>query len=308
MREVRPRHLFDILTAYTHSKATPMKLQSLIEKDVVTAPGVFDGLSALLAVQTGFTTLYASGGAIARASGLPDIGLLSLTEVLQRVKEIVEATQGRVPVIADADTGFGNELNVARTVRAFEQVGVAALHLEDQTFPKRCGHLAGKTLIETQAMCRKIKAACQSRVSQDFMVIARTDAIAVEGFEAALARGHAYVKAGADMLFVEAPTSEEQIAQIAAAFPNTPKLINMFAGGKTPLVPREKLKALGYAVMIVPSDLQRAAITAMQQTLQAIQQDGHSQSRADHLTTFNERESIIGTQQYFEFAKALEEG
>lgn len=267
-------------------------LTTLFENHLVTAPGVFDGLSAKLAVNAGFAAVYASGGAIARSTGRPDVGLLSLTEVTQRMHEIASAVN--VPVIADADTGFGNELNTVRTVEEFERAGVAAIHLEDQTFPKRCGHLTGKSLITAEDMCLKLRAALMARSSEDFLIIARTDAIAVEGFDAALDRARAYVDVGADVIFVEAPETVEQIEAIAKAIPQ-PKLINMFYGGKTPLVPSDDLQAMGYKIAIIPSDLQRAAIKAMQTTLAAIAADGDSAKVKDQLVSFQDREKIIDT-------------
>ena len=262
---------------------------------IVVAPGVFDGLSALLAKQAGFSVLYASGGAIARSAGYPDLGLLTMTEVCSVIGHIVNATQ--LPVIADADTGFGNGLNVQRTVQAFERLGVAGLHLEDQTFPKRCGHLNDKSLVSMDEMCHKISVARSSVVDPEFVIIARTDAIAVEGFEQAIKRAKAYQQAGADMLFVEAPETIEQIEAIAAEIPG-PKLINMFHGGKTPVVPVSKLQALGYSVVIIPSDLQRAAIKAMQLTLDAIAHHGNTETISAQLTTFKEREKIVETEKY----------
>lgn len=261
----------------------------------IVAPGVFDGLSARLVEQAGFKAIYASGGAIARSAGLPDLGLLSFTEVCQQLREIVAVTT--LPVIADADTGFGNTLNVRRTVIEFERIGVAALHIEDQEFPKRCGHLDGKSLVSSDEMVQKIRAAKAAQHNPDFTIIARTDAIAVEGFDAALTRAKAYVKAGADMIFIEAPTTLEQIEKIAKTIPG-PKLINMFQGGKTPLVPLETLQAMGYQLVIIPSDLQRASIKAMQETLKIIHRDGNSQAINNQLVTFAEREAIIGTSEY----------
>lgn len=268
------------------------RLRDLMAGGTVVAPGVFDGLSARLTQQAGFPAVYASGGAIARGSGYPDLGLLSFSEVCDRLAQIVDVTD--VPVVADGDTGFGNGLNVHRTVRAFERIGVAAVHLEDQTFPKRCGHLDDKSLVPVAEMTQKIRVARRALADPDFVLIARTDAIAVEGFEAALARAEAYAQAGADVLFVEAPESVAQIEAIAERLPQ-PKLINMFLGGKTPLVPVARLERLGYRVVIIPSDLQRAAIHAMQQTLAAIARDGDSSSRRDTMASFTEREAIVGT-------------
>lgn len=263
---------------------------------MIVAPGVYDGLSGLLAKQAGFPVLYGSGGAIARAAGYPDIGLLTMTEMTAVLANIVAVTQ--LPVIADADTGFGNAINVRRTLHEYERIGVAGLHIEDQTFPKRCGHLDDKSLIPEEEMVQKIKVAAASRVDHDFVLIARTDAIAVEGFDSAIRRAQAYLAAGADVIFIEAPETEAQMAQIAKMIPQ-PKLLNMFYGGKTPLVATEQLKAWGYKIVIIPSDLQRAAIKAIQETLQAIKKDGNSAVMADRLASFKEREVIVGTQDYF---------
>jgi 2-methylisocitrate lyase-like PEP mutase family enzyme len=264
-------------------------------EEVVVAPGVYDGLSARLARHAGFAAVYATGGGIARGMGYPDLGLLGLSEVAERVASIVE--HAGVPVIADADTGYGNTLNVRRTVRAFERAGVAALHLEDQTFPKRCGHLDDKSVVPVAEMAGKLRAARDAAADPDLVLIARTDAIAVEGLEAALERAQAYAEAGADVLFVEAPTSEAQIEAIARRLA-APKLLNLFEGGKTPFVPLARLRALGYRIVIIPSDLQRAAIRAMQDTLAAIRRDGHSRAVADRMASFSEREAIVGTAEY----------
>jgi 2-methylisocitrate lyase-like PEP mutase family enzyme len=274
----------------------PAALRELIERDeVVLAPGVYDGLSARLARRAGFAAVYATGGGIARSMGYPDLGLLSFTEVLDRLREIVHHAQ--VPVIADADTGYGNALNARRAVREFAQVGVAALHLEDQTFPKRCGHLDDKSVVPVAEMVGKVRAARDAAVEAGLVLIARTDAIAVEGLDAAIERARAYAEAGADVVFVEAPTSEAQIETIARRLP-MPKLLNMFEGGKTPFVPLARLGALGYRIVIVPSDVQRAAIHAMQETLAALRRDGSSRGVAERMVSFAEREAIVGTADY----------
>ncbi len=269
-------------------------LNRLIAKEgIVTAPGVYDGISTRLGEEAGFSALYASGGAIARSTGVPDIGLLTLTEVVDRIRQIVEATS--LPVIADADTGFGNEVNVKRTVELFKNAGVCAFHIEDQEFPKRCGHLDGKSLVSTEEMCKKVSVA--AKYAGNVTVIARTDAIAVTGFDDAIERAKAYVAAGADMLFVEAPQTIAQIEEIAKQAPG-PKLINMFYSGKTPLVPTEDLKAMGYQLIIIPSDLQRAAVTAMREVLQVIKRDGNSGAIADGMMTFQERELLVKTKEF----------
>ncbi|WP_448217002.1 isocitrate lyase/PEP mutase family protein [Endozoicomonas sp. 2B-B] len=269
-------------------------LGRLIAKEgIVTAPGVYDGISARLGEEAGFSALYGSGGAIARSTGVPDIGLLTLTEVVERVRQICEATS--LPVIADADTGFGNEVNVRRTVELFRSAGVCGFHLEDQEFPKRCGHLDGKSLVSSEEMCRKVSIA--AKYAGDVTVIARTDAIAVTGFDDAIERVKAYVDAGADMLFVEAPQTIKQIEEIARQAPG-PKLINMFYSGKTPLVPTEDLRAMGYQLIIIPSDLQRAAVTAMREVLEVIKRDGNSGAIANGMMTFQERERLVKTEEF----------
>jgi len=263
--------------------------------DVVVAPGVWDGLSARLVARAGFPAAYATGGGIARSMGYPDLGLLSLSEVASRLANIVE--HARVPVIADADTGYGNALNTQRAVREFERAGVAALHLEDQTFPKRCGHYDDKSVVPAVEMAQKLRAARDAMTDSDIVLIARTDALAVEGLDAAVERAQAYAAAGADVIFIEAPVSVEQIEAIARRVPQ-PKLINMFQGGKTPLVPVARLKALGYQIVIIPSDLQRAAIRAMDDVLAAIARDGSSAALAERMASFTEREAVVDTAAY----------
>ncbi len=215
---------------------------------------------------------------------------MTLTEVTDRLKQIVDATS--LSVIADADTGFGNEINVKRTVELFGNAGVSALHIEDQEFPKRCGHLDGKSLIHADEMCQKIKVA--KRYGNDMMIIARTDAIAVSGFDDAIKRSKQYAEAGADMIFVEAPESLEQIEQIALQVPN-PKLINMFHSGKTPIVPTSDLQEMGYQLIIIPSDLQRAAMAGMKKTLGEIHRNGNSAALASEMISFAERELVVKT-------------
>ena len=263
--------------------------------DVVVAPGVWDGLSARLVARAGFPAAYATGGGIARSMGYPDLGLLSLSEIASRLANIVE--HAGVPVIADADTGYGNALNAQRAVREFERAGVAALHLEDQTFPKRCGHYDDKSVVPAAEMAQKLRAARDAMTDSDIVLIARTDALAVEGLDAAVERAQAYAAAGADVIFIEAPVSVEQIEAIARRVPQ-PKLINMFQGGKTPLVPVARLKALGYQIVIIPSDLQRATIRAMDDVLAAIARDGSSAALAERMASFTEREAVVDTAAY----------
>jgi 2-methylisocitrate lyase-like PEP mutase family enzyme len=259
---------------------------------IVVAPGAYDGLSARLVEQAGFAAVYASGGAIARAAGVPDLGLIPMNAIVDRLAAMVEVT--KVPIIADADTGYGNALNAQMAARAFERAGVAALHLEDQTFPKKCGHYDDKSIVPKAEMVQKLKAVRDALHDPDFILIARTDAIAVEGFNAAIDRASAYREAGADMLFVEAPTSEAEIAAVAKALPGW-KLINMFQGGKTPLLPASRLEALGYQLVIIPSDTQRAAIKAMQRVLAVIARDGSAAALTADMVSFKEREALVDT-------------
>jgi len=277
------------------------KLRSLFASGrIVVAPGAYDGLSAQLVVQTGFPAVYASGGAIARSAGVPDLGLVSVSMIVDRLASMADVVG--VPIIADADTGYGNALNAQAAARAFERVGVAAFHLEDQTFPKKCGHYDDKSVVPTGEMIGKLKAVRDALHDPDFIVIARTDALAVEGFNAAVDRASAYIDAGADMIFVEAPTSELEIGEIAKQLPGL-KLINMFAGGKTPLIPVPRLEALGYHAVIIPSDTQRAAIKAMQRALSAIALEGSTAAMADDMVSFKEREALVDTAAYLERGK-----
>ncbi len=277
------------------------RLRSLFASGrIVVAPGAYDGLSARLVAQAGFTAVYASGGAIARSAGVPDLGLIAMSAIVDRLASMADVVD--VPIIADADTGYGNALNAQAAARAFERSGVAAFHLEDQTFPKRCGHYDDKNVVPTDEMVGKLKAVRDALHDPDFIVVARTDALAVEGFNAAIDRASAYLNAGADMIFVEAPTSEPEIAEIAKRLPGL-KLTNMFAGGKTPLISVARLEALGYHAVIIPSDTQRAAIKAMQRVLAAIARDGSAVSMSGDMVSFKEREALVDTAAYIKRGK-----
>lgn len=276
-------------------------LRALLRENApVVAPGVFDGLSAHLARQAGFAAVYASGGAIARSMGLPDLGLAGMAEVAGRLREIVEAAG--CPVLADGDTGHGTALHVLRTVRTFERLGIAGLHIEDQGFPKRCGHIEGKSLISKAEMVGKIAAAATARRDPDFMIVARTDAIAVEGFDAAMDRARAYRDAGADMLFVEAPEDEAQVAEIPSRL-ECPVMINMFRDGRTPFVPAARLGEMGYGLVIVASDLQRAVIRAMTDVLGAIARDGDSGAIAHQLAPLHARDDAVDHDDWLAWAE-----
>jgi 2-methylisocitrate lyase-like PEP mutase family enzyme len=281
-------------------RSTTRLRELLASGRIAVAPGAYDGLSARLVEQAGFPAIYASGGAIARSAGLPDIGLIPVDAIVDRLAAMADVVAA--PIIADADTGYGNALNAQAAARAFERAGVAAFHLEDQTFPKKCGHYDDKGLVPAAEMVQKLKAVRDALHDPDFIVIARTDAIAVEGFAAAIGRASAYLDAGADVIFVEAPTSETEIAEIAKRLPGF-KLINMFEGGKTPLVPVPRLEALGYHIVIIPSDTQRAAIKAMQRVLAAIARDGSAASMTPDMVSFKERENLIDTAAYLERGK-----
>jgi len=260
----------------------------LAEGPILMAPGAFDALSAKVVECCGFEAVYVSGGAISRSLGFPDLGLVTASEMLERIARICEATD--LPVIADADTGYGNPLNVHRTVREWERAGAAALQLEDQVTPKRCGHYAGKALISTGDMVQKIRAAVEAR-REGTLIIARTDARAPEGLDGALARARAYGEAGADVLFVEAPESLAEIETIARALPG-PLMINIFKGGKTPVVPTGELDRMGYRLAIFPSELQRAAIYAMLECGRHLRETGTVEDFAP-VVSFRDREAII---------------
>jgi 2-methylisocitrate lyase-like PEP mutase family enzyme len=266
--------------------------------EIVVVPGVYDGLSARIAAAAGFSAIYCSGGAVARSSGVPDLGLLTMTEVLARLREVVDATS--LPVIGDADTGYGNPLNVVRAVREFERLGAAAIHLEDQVAPKKCGHYAEHELISAEEMVHKLRAALDTR--EKMLIIARTDARGQSGLEEAIRRGRLYAEAGADLVFVEAPRSRQEIEEIARSVPG-PLLINMFEGGQTPLIPAAELAELGYRLVIVPSDLQRAAIHGMQLAAATLRRDGSTAVIGDRLASFEERDEIVGLAGWSELEK-----
>ncbi|WP_394728806.1 oxaloacetate decarboxylase [Altererythrobacter sp. GH1-8] len=264
----------------------------LMRAEGVHAPGCYDALSAALIEQAGFEATYLSGASIAYTQlGKPDIGLVSMSEVadvLMRIRDRIG-----LAIAVDADTGFGNALNVERTVRTFERAGANAIQLEDQTLPKRCGHLTGKTLVSSGEMVGKIKAALDTRQSEATLIIARTDAIAVEGFAAALDRAEAYLEAGADVLFVEAPSSLEEMKQVCARFGGrVPLLANMVEGGATPVKTRNELLELGYRLIISPGALVRAITPVMEALLAELCETGSShawQERMLDLSQLNQR-------------------
>jgi|TARA_B110000495_G_C23009127_1_gene596641 2-methylisocitrate lyase-like PEP mutase family enzyme len=271
-------------------------LRKLIESGkTYLIPGVYDGLSARIAQAAGAELLYATGGGIARSTGIPDMGLFNPVQIVERLEQIVDSVD--VPVIADFDTGYGNALNALHTLKGFERAGVAGFHIEDQVFPKRCGHMEGKAVVPAVELASKIRAIKDNAADDDLIVIARTDSVAVEGFDAALDRMHLYMEAGADVAFIEAPTTVEQIERISTEF-SQPKLLNMFWSGKTPVLQRAKLEELGINLVIAPGDLQRAAMHAMRQAADAILRDGHTESLSDVMATFDDREVAINSAKY----------
>jgi 2-methylisocitrate lyase-like PEP mutase family enzyme len=269
--------------------------QRLLMDKVIVAPGVYDALTASIAAAARFEALYLSGAAIAYTRlGRPDIGLVTMSEVADTVAHIRDRVP--TPLIVDADTGYGNALNVQRTVRLFERAGASALQLEDQAFPKRCGHLEDKVLIGDAEMAGKIRAAVDARASADTLIIARTDAIAVEGFERAVERAMLYKEAGADVLFVEAPNSREQMGALVGVLGDLcPLLANMVEGGKTPLASAEQLGAIGFRIVIFPGGIVRAIAHTAQDYYRSLAQAGSNAPFRERMFDFNGLNALIGT-------------
>lgn len=269
--------------------------ERLNQPGLVVAPGVFDGLSALVVEEAGFSAIYVSGGAVSRSAGIPDLGILSSSEMREAIREVVRSTD--LPVIADADTGYGGIFNVMRTVRELEEIGIVALHLEDQVDPKKCGHYEKKEIIGVDEMCAKIIAATQARTDEGLLIIARTDAIAVEGLEKAVERGRRYREAGADVIFIEALETREQMVITTQSF-DCPLLINMFIGGKTPLLSAGEIEELGFKLMIIPSDLQRAALHAMREAAMVLKLEGSTASLERNMASFASRDHLVGLEDF----------
>lgn len=263
------------------------------QPEILVAPGTYDALGARIIEQTGFKALYLTGAGVAYSLlGRPDIGLVTMTEMVERARTVCDAVS--IPVIADADTGFGNSLNTYRTVREYEKAGVSCIQLEDQVMPKRCGHMSGKQLVPVNEMVSKIHAACDARQDSDFCIMARTDAIAVEGFEQALARAAAYREAGADILFIEAPQSEDMMRNLCAQFRDVPLLANMVEGGKTPLKTAAELQELGYSVVIFPGAIARVVSKAVSEFMAHLYKTGATRDYLDHMFIFDELNTILG--------------
>jgi len=269
--------------------------QRLQQPQVLLAPGVYDPLTALIAEQSGFEALYLSGASIAYTRlGRSDIGLTTATEVADCLARITERVS--IPVIVDADTGFGNALNTMRTVRAFEQAGAAMLQIEDQTFPKRCGHLDGKTVVPTLEMCGKLRAALDARKSSDTLILARTDALAVEGFEATMERAEAYLACGVDALFIEALRTPEQMTQACKRFAGRiPLLANMVEGGKTPVQSATVLGETGFKIVIFPGGTARAVAFTLQKYYASLHTHQTTAPMQDQMLNFDELNAVIGT-------------
>ena len=266
----------------------------LVQRGLLVAPGAYDALSARLIAQAGFPAVYMTGfGTVASVLGQPDVGLLTMSEMVSRAAALA-AVVGDRPLIADADTGYGNPINVRRTVREYERAGVAAIHIEDQVWPKKCGHMEGKQVISVDEMVQKIRAAVDARQDPDFVIIARTDANAVYGLEDALRRGRAYREAGADVIFIEAPRSIEELRAIAQAFPDVPLLYNWAESGKTPLLPLEEIHALGFKLVIFPVSMLFAATQALLDLLEALKQGQTSLAFAERMVTFSQFTDQIG--------------
>jgi 2-methylisocitrate lyase-like PEP mutase family enzyme len=283
--------------------------QRLADKRILVAPGVFNALFAHMAEQAGFEALYLSGASIAYARlGGPDIGLVSLAEVVDVLASVRERTA--LPLIVDADTGFGNALNVQRTVKLMERAasgGGLAIQLEDQSFPKRCGHLDGKSVVPTAEMAGKIRAALDARSSRETLIVARTDAVAIEGLDAGLERAEAYLAAGADVLFIEALRSEEQMRAATARFAGrAPLLANMVEGGKTPVLPADQLEKLGFSVVIFPGGLVRALTHSAAEYFAALKRDGTTDAVRGRMLDFDGLNSLLGTKGILERGKRYE--
>ncbi len=274
---------------------------------ILLAPGIYDALSGLMAERAGFKSVYLSGASIAYTRfGRPDIGLVTLSEVADTLGVITERVT--VPIVVDGDTGFGNALNVQRTVRQFERSGAAAVQLEDQTLPKRCGHLQDKSLIGSAEMAGKIKAALDARESSEFLIIARTDAIAVEGFAATLDRAEIYLEAGADMLFVEATRNRDQMKALCDRFKGrVPLMANMVEGGKTPILATDELQALGYGFVIFPGGTVRALAHHLERYFASLAEHGTTAPFRDEMLDFKGLAELVETSDMLELGRKYEQ-
>ena len=281
-------------------------LKSIIKTETLLAPGIYDALSGLIAEQSGAQAVYLSGASIAYTRfGRSDVGLVSVSEVHDTLAAVTDRI--KIPIIVDADTGFGNALNVQRTIRNFERAGAAAIQIEDQSFPKRCGHLDGKVLIKTDEMVGKVKAAVDARKTSDTLIIARTDARAVDGLQEAIDRAHTYKEAGADILFIEAPRSVDELKIIRKSFHlNTPLLANMVEGGKTPVKTADDLKSLGFNIVIFPGGAVRAATFQLQEYYAGLLENGSNAEFSKRMHDFDSLNAVIGTPELLSLGKKYE--
>ncbi|MEZ0467978.1 oxaloacetate decarboxylase [Phaeobacter sp. SYSU ZJ3003] len=277
----------------------------LTSPEILLAPGVYDGLTAALATDAGFEALYLSGAAVAYTRlGRPDIGLTTASEMADTMALIADRTD--LPVIMDADTGFGNALNARRTMQSYERAGAAALQVEDQSYPKRCGHLSDKSLISKTEMSGKIAAMADAR-RQDTLIIARTDAIAVEGFDAAIDRAGSYIEAGADVLFIEAPRDSDELAKIAATFKGkVPLLANMVEGGATPISSATTLQDMGFDIVIFPGGIVRALAMTAQNYYASLKKSGSNKPFSDRMHDFDGLNAAIGTPEMLALGKRFD--
>jgi 2-methylisocitrate lyase-like PEP mutase family enzyme len=273
---------------------------ALAGKGLITAPGVYDMISARIADGLGFQALYMTGFGVSASLGLPDAGLATYTDMVGRVAQICQ--DAATPVICDADTGFGGLLNLERTVRGYEAAGAAAMQIEDQVFPKRCGHTPGRRVIPVEDMARKIKVAVATRASADFLIVARTDARTSLGLDEALRRGEAYARAGADILFIESPESEEEMARIGRHL-DVPLIANMVEGGRTPVLSKARLQELGYGIAIFPVTGLLAAAKALERVYAALKETGSSDTPGAELYGFDRLCRLAGFEEVWEFEK-----
>ena len=290
------------------STGGPARLRELLAgPGPVLAPGAYDALSARLVEAAGFDAAYMTGfGTTATLLGMPDVGLLTATEMIGNAARMARAID--VPLISDADTGYGNVINVVRTVQEFERAGVAAIHLEDQVAPKRCGHMSGKQVVAVSEMTEKLQAAVAARQDPDFVLIARTDARAVEGLDAAIERAGAYRDAGADVLFVEAPQSEDEIVAVAEAFPDAPLLFNWVERGMTPMLPLERIAELGFALVLFPVATLFSATAGMQRYLGELRRAGTPLGALDDATPFDDFTDLVHLPEVRAFETRITEG
>ncbi len=278
------------------------ELKSLLKgKEILVVPGAYDAISARLVQEAGFKVIYATGAGISNSQfGFADVGLTTQTEILEQVRRIVSAVDR--PVMVDVDTGYGNVLNLIRTVKEFERAGAAALQIEDQTFPKKCGHFEGKDVVDREEMVNKIKAAVDTRVDGNLTLIARTDARAVFGIEEAIERAQVYVEAGADVIFVEAPQTEEEMRKIGREI-SVPKVANIVEGGKTPLLSARELEGLGFRVALFANCVLRVSVRAIQRALRHLFEAGSTTEILDDMITMKERNRITGLDEIYRLEK-----